>query len=37
VLVVRYLNVDADGLPVSAGQTLFAGDAIQLTVEPDET
>jgi GntR family phosphonate transport system transcriptional regulator len=37
VLAVRYLNVDADGLPVSAGQTLFAGDAIQLTVEPDET
>jgi GntR family phosphonate transport system transcriptional regulator len=37
VLVVRYLNVDAEGLPVSAGQTLFAGDAIQLTVEPDET
>jgi len=37
VLVVRYLNVDADGLPVGAGQTLFAADAIQLTVEPDQT
>ena len=35
VLVVSYCNVDADGVPVEAGVTLFAADAIQLTVEPD--
>jgi len=35
VLVVRYVNVDADGVPVEAGCTLFASDAVQLTVEPD--
>jgi GntR family phosphonate transport system transcriptional regulator len=35
VLVVRYRNVDAQGEPVGAGQTLFAADAIQLTVEPE--
>jgi hypothetical protein len=33
VLVVRYLNVDAAGAPVEAGCTLFAADAVQLTVE----
>ena len=37
VLVVHYVNVDAQGLPVEAGNTLFAADAIQLTVEPDQT
>src|SRR5687768_16263935 len=35
VLVVRYVNVDPDGLPVEAGSTLFASDAVQLTVEHD--
>lgn len=35
VLVVRYVNVDGDGQPVEAGRTLFAADAVQLTVEPD--
>jgi GntR family transcriptional regulator, phosphonate transport system regulatory protein len=35
VLVVRYVNVDAQGVPVEAGCTLFAADAVQLTVEPD--
>ncbi len=34
VLVVRYVNVDGDGVPVEAGTTVFAADAIQLTVEP---
>ena len=33
VLVVRYVNVDAAGAPVEAGCTLFACDAVQLTVE----
>ena len=35
VLVVRYVNVDGEGRPVEAGCTLFAADAVQLTVEPD--
>lgn len=35
VLVVQYLNVDGQGRPVEAGRTLFAADAVQLTVEPD--
>ncbi len=37
VLVVRFVNVDAQGAPVEAGCTLFASDAIQLTVEPEAT
>lgn len=36
VLVVRYVNVDALGVPVEAGCTLFASDAVQLTVQHDE-
>jgi GntR family phosphonate transport system transcriptional regulator len=35
VLVVRFVNVDESGVPVEAGCTLFASDAVQLTVEPD--
>jgi GntR family phosphonate transport system transcriptional regulator len=35
VLVVHYANVDRDGVPVEAGCTLFAADAVQLTVEPE--
>ncbi|MCV2367590.1 phosphonate metabolism transcriptional regulator PhnF [Roseateles oligotrophus] len=35
VLVVDYSNVDAAGQPVEAGHTLFAADAVQLTVGPD--
>lgn len=37
VLVVQYVNVDRDGVPVEAGTTLFAADAVQLVVEPDAT
>ena len=33
VLVVRYHNVDAEGVPVEAGCTLFAADAVQLSVD----
>ncbi|MET0334857.1 MAG: phosphonate metabolism transcriptional regulator PhnF [Rhizobacter sp.] len=36
VLVVRYVNVDADGTPVEAGNTLFAADAVQLTVAHEQ-
>ena len=36
VLVVQYVNVDRDGTPVEAGTTLFAADAVQLVVEPEE-
>jgi GntR family phosphonate transport system transcriptional regulator len=36
VLVVRYVNVDLQGTPVEAGNTLFASDAVQLTVEHGE-
>lgn len=32
VLVVQYVNIDASGAPVEAGTTLFAADAVQLTV-----
>jgi GntR family phosphonate transport system transcriptional regulator len=35
VLVVQYVNVDRTGVPVEAGITLFAADAVQLVVEPD--
>lgn len=35
VLVVQYVNVDGDGVPVEAGSTLFAADAVQLTIEPE--
>ncbi len=35
VLVVHYLNVDREGAPLEAGCTLFAADAVQLTVEPE--
>ncbi|WP_280155920.1 phosphonate metabolism transcriptional regulator PhnF [Piscinibacter sp. XHJ-5] len=35
VLVVQYVNVDGAGVPVEAGITLFAADAVQLTVEPE--
>lgn len=35
VLVVHYLNVDRDGVPLEAGCTLFAADAVQLTVDPE--
>jgi GntR family transcriptional regulator, phosphonate transport system regulatory protein len=35
VLVVHYVNVDGSGVPVEAGTTLFAADAVQLTVDPD--
>jgi GntR family phosphonate transport system transcriptional regulator len=35
VLVVQYVNVDPAGLPVEAGTTVFAADAVQLTVAPD--
>jgi GntR family transcriptional regulator, phosphonate transport system regulatory protein len=33
VLVVQFQSVDSSGLPVEAGRTLFAADAVQLTVE----
>jgi len=33
VLVVSYVNVDLNGQPVEAGTTLFAADAVQLTVD----
>jgi GntR family transcriptional regulator, phosphonate transport system regulatory protein len=36
VLVVRYVNVDPQGTPVEAGSTLFASDAVQLTVDHAE-
>ncbi|MEZ5741461.1 MAG: phosphonate metabolism transcriptional regulator PhnF [Burkholderiaceae bacterium] len=32
VLIVEYLNVDADSVPLEAGTTVFAADSIQLTV-----
>lgn len=37
VLVVQYVNVDRDDVPVEAATTLFAADAVQLVVEPDAT
>ena len=33
LLVVQYVNADLAGVPVEAGTTLFASDAVQLTVE----
>lgn len=36
VLVVQFVNVDALGIPVEAGTTLFAADAVQLTVATPE-
>ena len=35
VLVVQYVNADLQGVPVEAATTLFAADAVQLTVEAD--
>ncbi|HEX6704893.1 MAG TPA: phosphonate metabolism transcriptional regulator PhnF [Albitalea sp.] len=35
VLVVQYTNVDREGVPIEAGSTLFAADAVQLVVEPE--
>jgi len=35
VLVVDYTNVDRAGVPVEAGITVFAADAVQLTVSPE--
>lgn len=36
VLVVQYVNADLAGVPVEAATTLFAADAVQLTVEAGE-
>jgi len=33
VLVVQFVNADLAGVPIEAGATLFAADAVQLTVE----
>jgi GntR family phosphonate transport system transcriptional regulator len=33
VLVVGFTSTDRDGVPVEAGRTLFAADAVQLVVE----
>lgn len=33
VLVVQYVSIDRDGVPVEAGHTLFAADAVQLSVD----
>lgn len=35
VMVVEYENVDGDGTPVEVGMTIFAADAVQLTVDHD--
>jgi GntR family phosphonate transport system transcriptional regulator len=35
VLVVQYVNADLNGVPIEAATTLFAADAVQLTVEAD--
>jgi GntR family transcriptional regulator, phosphonate transport system regulatory protein len=35
VLVVQFHSVDSDGVPVEAGRTVFAADAVQLTVRHD--
>lgn len=35
VLVVQFVSVDGQGVPVEAGRTLFAADAVQLTVAHD--
>lgn len=36
LLVVRYVNVDDDGVAVECGLTRFASDALQLVVEADD-
>lgn len=36
VLVVASVDVDAQGTPIQSGVTLFAADAVQLVVRPDE-
>lgn len=36
VLEVSYVNVDAQGQPVEAGRTLFAADAVQLSVSAQD-
>lgn len=36
VLVVGSVDIDAEGTPIRSGVTLFAADAVQLTVRPDE-
>ena len=36
VLVVQYVNADLAGVPVEVGTTLFAADAVQLTVDTGE-
>lgn len=36
VLVVDYVNAGRDGVPVEAGTTLFAADAVQLSVSPED-
>jgi GntR family phosphonate transport system transcriptional regulator len=36
VLVVSSIDIDAQGTPILSGTTLFAADAVQLTVRPDE-
>ena len=35
VLVVQFVSVDTEGVPVEAGRTLFAADAVQLSVAHD--
>ncbi len=35
VLVVQFVSVDNEGVPVEAGRTLFAADAVQLSVAHD--
>ena len=35
VLVVQFVSVDSQGVPVEAGRTLFAADAVQLSVAHD--
>lgn len=35
VLAVMFHSVDCDGVPIEAGRTLFAADAVQLTVKHD--
>jgi len=36
VLVVTSVDVDAQGIPIQSGVTLFAADAVQLVVRPEE-
>jgi GntR family transcriptional regulator, phosphonate transport system regulatory protein len=36
VIVVSFVNVDRAGLPIEAGQTVFAADAVQLVIEHAE-